>query len=280
MLKDRKSSILKFLTYGSTSLVIASVMLIVGYILVRGIPYLDPSLFSLKYNSENVSLLPALINTFFVIGISLLFAIPIGVCSAIYLSEYAKKDSLWVKILRLTTETLSGIPSIIYGLFGSLFFVIKLQLGLSILAGACTLAIMVLPLIIRTSEEAFLSLPRTYREGSFALGAGRVRTIFKILLPAALPMISSGIILAIGRIVGETAALIYTAGTVADVAKNINASGRTLSVHMYSLSTEGLYMNQAAATAVVLLLVVILMNALSSFIVKRVEVKTNGKSRN
>ena len=164
---------------------------------------------------------------------------------------------------------MSGIPSIVYGLFGSLFFVKYLGLGLSLLSGALTLSIMILPLIMRTTEEALRSVPDSYREGSFGLGAGKLRTVFSIVLPCAVPGILSGVILGIGRIVGESAALIFTAGTVAEIATSIFSSARTLSVHMYSISGEGLYIKQTYATAVVLLVVVILINALSGFVAKR-----------
>ena len=171
--------------------------------------------------------------------------------------------------LRKTAETLSGIPSIVYGLFGMLFFVTYLKWGYSILAGAATLAIMVLPLIMRTTEEALLAVSDSYREASFGVGAGKLRTVFKIVLPAAMPGILSGVILAIGRIVGETAALIYTAGTVAEVSKGLLSSGRTLAIHMYVLSSEGLYTNQAYATAVVLFAFILIINLVFAFFNRR-----------
>ena len=186
------------------------------------------------------------------------------------LDELVKRGNKFVEVIRLTTETLQGIPSIVYGLFGMLFFVNTCKWGFSILAGAFTLAIMVLPLIMRSTEEALKSVPDSYREGSFGLGAGKLRTVFRIVLPSAIPGILAGVILAIGRIVGETAALIYTAGTVAKVPKNVLSSGRTLAVHMYNLSSEGLYMNQAYATAVVLLVLVVVINTLSGMIAKRI----------
>ena len=155
--------------------------------------------------------------------------------SAIFLVEYSGKGNKFVEVIRLTTETLSGIPSIVYGLFGMLFFVNTLDWGFSILAGAFTLSIMILPLIMRTTEEALKSVPDSYREGSFGLGAGKLRTVFRIVLPSAVPGILAGVILAIGRIVGETAALIYTAGSVAQIPKSVMGSGRTLAVHMYHL---------------------------------------------
>lgn len=243
---------------------------LVGYILINGIPNLKASLFAWEYNSENVSMIPAMINTVLMVAVALLFSVPFGVGAAVYLVEYAKKGNKLVGVIRLTAETLTGIPSIIYGLFGMLFFNIALGWGYSMMAGAATLAIMVLPTVMRTTEEALLCVPDSFREGSFGLGAGKLRTIFRIVLPAAIPGILSGIILSIGRIVGETAALIYTAGTVAGLA-GLMDSGRTLAIHMYVLSNEGLHKNEANATAVVLLIIVLLINALSSFIAKKFE---------
>ena len=242
---------------------------LIVYILVHGVPYLKPSLFSLHYNSENASLMPALINTVIMTLLSLLLAVPIGIFSAIFLAEYAGKGNKFVDIIRLTTETLSGIPSIVYGLFGMLFFVSTCHWGFSLLAGAFTLAIMILPLIMRTTEEALLSVPDSYREGSFGLGAGKLRTVFYIVLPSAVPGILAGVILAIGRIVGETAALIYTADSVAQVPSSVLGSGRTLAVHMYLLASEGLYMDQAYATAVILLVLVVVINTLSGMVAKK-----------
>lgn len=246
-------------------------LLLVGYILIRGIPNITPDLFAWKYTSDNVSMMPAIINTLTMTGVTLLIAVPVGVFSAIYLVEYAKRGNKLVGIVRMTTETLAGIPSIVYGLFGYLIFVIALKFGLSMLSGALTLAIMVLPTIMRTTEEALQAVPDSYREGSFGLGAGRLRTVFRVVLPTAVPGILSGVILAIGRIVGETAALIYTSGTVAGIPDNLMGSGRTLSVHMYALLSEGLHTEEAYATAVILLIMVILINALSSFVAKKIQ---------
>lgn len=250
-------------------LTMAMMTFLIGFIVVKGVRYLTPDLFALTYNSDNVSLMPALVNTLIVTILSLLIAIPIGLAAAIYLVEYAKKGSRLVKLLRITAETLSGIPSIIYGLFGLLFFGTALGWGYSLLSGSLTLVIMVLPVIIRTSEEALLAVPDSYREASFGLGAGKLRTIFKIVLPTAVPGILSGVVLSTGRIVGETAALLYTAGTVAKIPSNLMGSGRTLAVHMYVLSSEGLYMNQAFATAVVLLIVVLLLNGVSDLLARK-----------
>ncbi len=243
------------------------------YILVNGIPYLNGDLFSWTYTSDNVSVVPAMINTVLMAAIALLFAVPFGVFSAVYLVEYAKKGNKLVKVVKVTAETLTGIPSVVYGLFGMLFFVSALKWKFSLLAGACTLSIMVLPVILRTTQEALLAVPKSYREGSFGLGAGKLRTVFHIVLPSAVPGILSGIILATGRIVGETAALIYTAGTIAQLPKNLFSSTRTLAVHMYLLANEGLHVNQAYATAVVLLIVVIIINALSSLVAGKIAKK-------
>ncbi len=245
---------------------------IIGYILVKGIPYLTPQLFAWEYNSVNVSLLPSLINTLLMVVLSLVIAIPFGIFTAIYLVEYAKRGNKLVGAIRITAETLSGIPSIVYGLFGLLFFVTALHWGMSLLAGAFTVSMMILPLILRTTEEALKAVPDSFREGSFGLGAGRLRTVFRIVLPSALPGILAGVILAVGRIVGETAALLYTAGTVAKVPDGrdfLLDSTRTLSLHMYALSSEGLYVNQAYATAVVLLLIILMINGLSGYFAKK-----------
>lgn len=242
---------------------------LIGYILIKGVPNLNPSLFAWEYTSENVSLMPAMVNTLIMTALALVIAVPLGVGAAIWLVEYARRGSRLVKVVRLMAETLSGIPSIVYGLFGMLFFVTALKWKYSMLAGGFTVAIMILPLIIRTTEEALRSVPDSYREGSFGLGAGRLRTVWRIVLPAAMPGILSGVILAIGRVVGETAALIYTAGTVAEIPKSLMHSGRTLAVHMYVLSSEGLHINEAYGTAVVLLVVVAGINALSAFVAKK-----------
>lgn len=250
-------------------LTVAVLLFIIAYILVKGVPYLTPSLFELTYNSENVSLFPAIINTVDMTFGSLLIAAPLGIFTAVYLVEYAKRGNRAVALIRLTSETLSGIPSIVYGLFGLLLFVTALHWGFSMLAGMFTLAIMILPLIMRTTEEALKAVPDAFREASFGLGAGKLRTVFRVVLPSAVPGILAGIILAIGRIVGETAALIYTSGTVAKIPATPLESGRTLAIHMYALSSEGLHTDQAYATAVVLLVTVLLINTLSAVIAKR-----------
>ncbi len=262
--------LLRAAVYLAAAITAGVLLFVVGYILVKGVPNLTWSLFEWKYNSVNVSLMPALLNTLLMTLLALCISVPLGVSAAIYLVEYARRGSKLVRVIRMNAETLSGIPSIVYGLFGMLFFVNTLKLGLSMLSGALTLSIMILPLILRTAEEALLSVPDSFREGSFGLGAGRLRTVFRVVLPDAVPGILAGVILGVGRIVGETAALIYTAGTASDTVSGLFDSARTLSVHMYALSQEGLYLNQTYATAVVLLIIVIGINALSAAVAKRV----------
>ena len=268
--RDPLSLFLRILVTLAAVITIGVLLAMLAYILIKGIPNLNPSLFAWTYTSDNASMLPAIINTLSMTALSLLFAVPIGIFSAIYLTEYAKRGNKLVLGVRVTAETLSGIPSIVYGLFGYLLFAVALKWGYSLLGGALTLAIMILPLIMRTTEEALLSVPDSFREGSFGLGAGKLRTVFRIILPSAMPGILSGVILSVGRIVGETAALLYTAGSVPHVPENVMGSGRTLAVHMYCLLSEGLYTNQAYATAVILLLVVILINAISDWIAKKI----------
>ncbi len=264
-------SLILFLVTVAAALISGGVsVFIVGYVLVKGIPNLSWALFSWHYSSQNASLTPALVNTVTMTGLALVVAMPIGIFSAVYLVEYAKRGNKLVGLIRVTNETLSGIPSIVYGLFGLLFFVSSLHWGYSLLAGAFTLGIMILPLIMRTTEEALRAVPDSYREASFGLGAGKLRTVLHIVLPAAVPGIAAGVILAVGRIVGETAALIYTAGTVAEIPTTVLGSGRTLSVHMYALASEGLYVDQAYATAVVLLVIVVAINWLSGLAAKKI----------
>ena len=264
------SALVRLLCRLSMAVTAFALLYLVGDILIKGVPNLKPELFSLHFTTENQSMLPAIISTLIIALMTLCLALPLGVGGAIYLAEYARRDSLAVRLVRLTAETLSGIPSIIYGLFGSMCFVTALHLGLSLLSGALTLTLMVLPLILRTTEEALLSVPDSYREGSFGLGAGKLRTVVRIVLPPAMPGILSGVVLAIGRIVGETAALLFTSGTVANLPKGLLSSGRTLSLHMYVLSGEGLHIGEAYANAVVLLLLVMGMNGLSTLISRKI----------
>lgn len=274
------SSLVRGVIYAGALFTTLVLLGIVGFILVNGIPHLSPALFEWTYTSENVSLMPALIGTLYMALLALLIAVPVGVSSAIYLVEYAKPGSRFVRAVRVTTETLQGIPSIIYGLFGMLFFTTVLGWGLSLLSGACTLAIMVLPVVMRTAEEALIAVPASYRAGGFALGAGYIRTIFRCVLPSALPGIVGGVLLALGRCVGEVAALLFTAGTIAQIpdfgGEGIFAlfdSCRTLAVHMYVLASEGLHIDETYATAVVLLVLVTLLNVIANVVEKRLRVK-------
>lgn len=274
------STLVRMVIYAGALFTTLVLLGIVGFILVNGIPYLSPSLFEWTYTSENVSLMPALISTLYMALLALLIAVPVGVSSAVYLVEYAKPGSRFVRAVRVTTETLQGIPSIIYGLFGMLFFTTVLGWGLSLLSGACTLAIMVLPVVMRTAEEALIAVPASYRAGGFALGAGYLRTIFRCVLPSALPGIVGGVLLALGRCVGEVAALLFTAGTIAQIpdfgGQGVFAlfdSCRTLAVHMYVLASEGLHIDETYATAVVLLVLVTLLNVVANVAEKRLRVK-------
>lgn len=268
--RRHKGSFVLFLLMALAAAFTALIILfLIGYILINGIPHLNWEMFAWKYTTENQSMTPALINTVIMVVLTLIVAVPFGIGAAIYTTEYAKRGNKLVKAVQVTAETLSGIPSIVYGLFGFLMFNVACGWGYSMLSGVLTLAIMVLPLIMRTTEEALQAVPDSYREGSFGLGAGRLRTVFRITLPSAMPGILSGVILAIGRIVGETAALIFTSGSNAKVPTSLLSSTRTLSVHMYAQLNEGLYVDQAYATAVVLLALVIIINALSSLAAKK-----------
>ena len=277
LIKHPTSLILFLVTMIAAVVTVFVLGYLIVYILVHGIPHLKPELFAWTYTSENVSMMPALINTLLMTAATLIVAVPLGIFAAIYLVEYARKGNKLVSVVRVTAETLTGIPSIVYGLFGMLFFVGYCKWGYSLLSGALTLAIMVLPVIMRTTEEALLAVPDSFREGSFGLGAGKLRTVFHVVLPSAVPGILSGVILATGRIVGETAALIYTAGTIAKVPGSLFDSARTLSVHMYNLSKEGLHTDESYATAVVLLVLVILINMFSSSMAKRIGKDKHGR---
>lgn len=255
--------------WGSLILVLAVLGYLLAHILWNGIPYLQADLFAYAYNTVNMSLFPALITTIYLVLGTLLVSVPLGIGTALYMTEYARRTSRRVRLVRIAGETLAGIPSIVYGLFGFLFFVTFCGMGYSLLSGILTMAILVLPAIIKTTEEALLAVPQNLREGSYGLGVGKSTTIMHIILPVAMRGIVAGIILAIGRIVGETVALMYTLGTVAEIPHNLLASGRTLSVHMYALSGEGLHTDKAYATGVVLIITVILMNELSAYVMRK-----------
>lgn len=274
--QDFLSLFLRALLYLGVFFTLSTVALMVGYILFKGIPHLNASLFEWEYSSLNASMTPAIINTIFMILLSLLFALPFGIFGAIFLQEYAKSTSraqqMIVGLINLASQVLVGIPSIVYGLFGFLAFVIYFKMGVSMLSGALTLAVMILPLILTATQESLKSVPIAYKEGSFALGAGKLRTIFVVLLPCAMSGILSGGILSIGRIIGESAALLYTSGSVAKVA-GVEDSGRTLSVHLYALLSEGQYIEQAYATAVILLFIVVGINLISNLAIKKLQSK-------
>lgn len=270
------SLILMILVILSALFAVGMLIFIIAYILINGVPHLTAEQFSWEYTTDNVSMMPAIINTLLMTAMTLVIAVPIGVFAAVYLVEYAKRGNKLVKIIRVTTETLSGIPSIVFGLFGYLMFNISFHWMFSILAGVLTLAMMILPLIIRTTEEALLAVPDSYREGSFGLGAGKMRTVFRVILPTAVPGIMSGIILAIGRIVGESAALIFTSGSGHNIPGALTGSGSsaaTLTVHMYILSNEGLHVNEAFASAVVLLALTFIINLISDLIERHIAKK-------
>ncbi len=283
----KKLNPVKAIVYAAAAFTLSLVVFIILYILFRGLPQIiievqslfsgGDSIFQWKYNSSNVSLVPAVMNTLIMVGISLTISATLGISTAIYLVEYAKTGNKFVEVIRITSETLSGIPSIIYGLFGMIFFVTYVGLGMTLISGILTVSIMILPLIIRSTEEALKAVPLSYREASFGLGAAKLRTIVVIILPSAINGILAGVILAIGRVIGETAALLYTAGTSTSggVAIDVlNTGGRTLSVHMYMLTSEGLHIDQAYATAAVLLVVVVGLNAISYALAKKL---TKGK---
>jgi len=208
-------------------------------------------------------ILPMIVTTFYVIAISIAIATPIGICAAIYLVEYAKPGKL-VRTIRFATESLAGIPSIIFGLFGFLFFVTVLHFKFSILSGALTLSIMVLPTIVRTTEEALKAVPQSYREGSLGLGASKLSTIMNVVLPTAVPGILAAVILSVGRIIGETAAIYMTVGMAPYIPKGFMESGRTLSVHLYLLAKEGISFEKAYATAAVLIIIVAFLNFIAN----------------
>lgn len=259
--------ILKVLSIVSITLTIASLTSIILFILINGLPHLSLDLIFGTYEyGGKVTLLPSIVTTLMLIFMTLIITVPIGVFTAIYLVEYTKKGNKFVKVIRGAVETLAGIPSIIYGLFGMIFFSGVLGMGYSIMAGSLTLVFMILPTIIRTTEQALLEVPDSYREGSLALGAGKTRTIFKVVLPSAISGIVTGIILSVGRIVGESAAVLFTVGSTKSMPSGYGSSGISLAVFMYVLAGEGLHVNEANATAVVLLILVLFINIMSSVI--------------
>lgn len=236
---------------------VAMLLWIISYIFIKGWGHVDL-----------ISLMPAILTTVYMVVIGLLLSTPLGIGTAIYLNEYAK-EGRFVRGIRFATECLAAVPSILFGLFGMMFFVLQLKMGFSLLAGGLTVAMMVLPTVVKTTEEALKTVPISYREGSLALGASKFQTIMKVVLPSAVPGILTGVVFSTGRIVGETAAIYLTAGMVFRIPMNLMESGRTLSVHLYMLAKEGISLEEAYGTAIVLLVVVLILNLLSYSIAKK-----------
>lgn len=259
-----------------------TLLLIIGFVLVKGAPTLfsNPHLLFGKYefNSEKITILPSIVTTLMTVALSLLVAVPIGICTAIFLNEYAKKNNVFIKIIRGAIDLLNGVPSIVYGLFGMITFVALIKGRSTIMAGSLTVGIMLLPTIVRSTEESLKSVQDSLREGSFALGAGKMRTIFKIVLPSALPGILSAIILSMGRVISESAPFIYTMGSVISAMPDgYFDSNATLAVALYRLSGEGWYVNEAYATAVVLIVLVLALNFLAELIAGKLNKKLQGE---
>ena len=264
-----KENILKFLIYLSAIFTVGTLAIIVGYIFAKGVGKLNLHFLISDYSSSgDGGILPMIVSTVYMVGVSIAIAAPIGILAAIYMQEYAKQGKL-VKAIRFATESLAGIPSIIYGLFGGIFFVTVLKLSFSILSGALTVAIIILPLIIRTTEEALKTVPKSYREASLALGSTKFQTLYKVVLPSAVPGILSGIILSVGRVIGESAAIFLTAGTVAQMPSGIFDSARTLTVHAYLLTKESGDIQTAAALGIVLIFIVLTLNTIAKVIAKK-----------
>lgn len=274
--KTRLSDIfMKSLIWTSSFLTVGVLAWILIYIVSNGISHISWEFITTEYKGSQKGILPMIVITVYIVLLSVIISTPIGICSAIYLVEYSKPGRI-VRIIRFATETLAGIPSIIYGLFGFIFFVNILKLKFSLLSGAITLSIMVLPTIIRTTEEALKSVPNAYREGSLALGATKLTTISRVILPCAIPGILTAVILSVGRIVGETAAVYLTAGMVTRFPTSVFDSGRTLSVHLYLLAKEGISFQQAFATATILVIIVGLLNFLANKVASRIKRSTMG----
>lgn len=267
----------KVVAFVSAGIAVLGLLSILVFVSVKGIPHLSAQLLFGKYSVRNVSILPSIVATLLTVLISLIVAAPIGVFTAVFLNEYTKKGSKAVKVIRTAIDILSGIPSIVYALFGMVTFVVWLGGKQSILAGSLTIAIMLLPTVVRSTEESLKSVPDGLREGSLALGAGKVRTVFKVVLPSALPGIASAIILAMGRVVSESAPFIYTMGnSLKGMPAGVTDSGTTLAVALYRLAGEGRFVNQAYATAFVLIVVVLSLNAIADLITKKLDKKLKG----
>lgn len=258
--------------YWLAGLIIAGILLsVVGYVALRGFEHLSLDFIFNKpaAGGKTGGVWTPILSTIYITLGALFLAVPIGIGSAIYLEEYIRSNNAFSSLVNLTAETLAGIPSIIYGLFGFVFFVIFLDLGWSILAGSLTLAIMLLPTITRTAQEALLGVPREFRENSLALGASRWQTISRVVLPSAMPGVMTGVILAIGRAVGETAALLLTAGSALAMPGSPSDPARTMSVHLYFLATEGISLPRAFATALVIIILILIINSLANWSMRR-----------
>ncbi|RTZ18187.1 phosphate ABC transporter permease PstA [Vibrio aquaticus] len=275
----RKDNILNGFVWASAAMTVGFLFWIIWYILSNGLQHVDWNFITDNYTrtGEEHGIFPMIVSTIYMVLASIAVAAPLGIMTAIYLTEYAKVGSRLVKVIRFCTESLAGIPSIIFGLFGMTFFVAILGLGFSILSGALTLSILILPVIIRTTEEALMAVSQTYREGSYGLGASKIYTIWRLILPSAMPGILTSVILSIGRVIGESAPVFLTAGMVARIPESLLDSGRTLTVHLYKLTTELFTVeewNQAYGTATVLIVVVLLINTLTKLIARRFNTAT------
>ncbi|MGN9160134.1 MULTISPECIES: phosphate ABC transporter permease PstA [unclassified Clostridium] len=265
-----KDNILKTILWLSAAITALIIAIIVGYIFKKGFGLVDFNFIFGDYSPTNGGgIFPMIVTTLLTVILSLLISIPIGICGAIYLQEYAKQGR-GVKLIRFATESLAGIPSIIYGLFGTVFFVSTLKLQFSIVSGSLTLAIIVLPVIIRTTEEALKTVPQSYKEGAVALGSTKFEVLYKIVVPSSMPGILSGVILSIGRIIGESAAILLTAGTVAAMPQNLMSSGRTLTVHAYLVTKEAGNIELASAIGVILIFIILALSLIAKGITKTI----------
>ena len=263
---------LQIFSYVTTAVAVVALVAILAYVLVGGIGKFKPSLFG--DGSEGPTIVPAIVGTLSLVGIALVIAVPLGMGAAIFLAEYANVKGKFVKVVRTATETLAGIPSIVYGLFGYLVFVVAFKMGYTLLGGGITLAVMILPTIVRSVEESLLSVPDGIRQGSYALGAGKVRTIFKVVLPSCAGGIVTAIILAVGRVVSESAVLLLTVGMVVNkMPSSLMSPGTSLALDIYYFANFG-YPDEAAATSVVLIVFVLLINLAAVVVGKLIKRKT------
>lgn len=267
-MRRTKEMLLNLLVWISAIFTVSVLVTIVGFIFIKGTKLITPSFLFSSYSASGSSgILPMIVATLYIIILSVIIATPIGVLAAVYLQEYAKQGKV-VKLIRFATESLSGIPSIVYGLFGGIFFVVVLGFNYSLLSGALTVSIIILPVIIRTTEESLKTVPANYREASLGLGATRFQTLYKVILPSAVPGILSGLILSVGRVVGESAAILLTAGTVAQMPTGIFDSARTLTVHAYLVTKEKGNIEEACAIGVVLIVIILVLNTVAKLISK------------